>query len=102
MNHPDTKNYFQPIHQRYKHMQYIWSHTPFTTRSLYKPGGTGIWIKYPTSRYITHCIQDVVGRWTGVTLTFANLQVITILSVYQPPKQQQTQGTTNVTAQQTQ
>jgi endonuclease/exonuclease/phosphatase family metal-dependent hydrolase len=101
MKHPDTKKFFQPIHQRYKHMQYVWSHTPFTTRSLYKPGRTGIWIKYPNSRYITHRIQDVIGRWTGVTLTFANLQVITILSVYQPPKQQQTQGTTNVTAKQT-
>jgi hypothetical protein len=68
-------------------MQCVRSHTPFTKRSIYKPGGTGI--------------QDVIGRWTGVTLTFADLQIVTILLVYQPPKHQQTQGTTNVIVQQT-
>jgi endonuclease/exonuclease/phosphatase (EEP) superfamily protein YafD len=59
-------------------------------------------IVLPTiSKHITRHHIDEMGRWAGITLKMQTSSVKTILSMYQPPKEQITESTINVTAQQT-
>jgi hypothetical protein len=43
-----------------------------------------------------------MGQWAGITIRMRHNEIISIISTYQPPKGQQTEGTINVTSQQTQ
>ena len=99
MKHPESKKVLQSATQKYQSIQQVWSESPFNTSTSYKPGGVAILIKNPLAKHIVTRIIDTLGRWAGVTLTLKNKQ-ITIISIYQPPKQQ-VKGTINVTAQQT-
>jgi hypothetical protein len=71
------------------------------TNQIYQPGGTGIIVKPPIAHHISHRHIDTMGRWAGVTIRMRHNKIISIISTYQPPKGQQTEGTINVTSQQT-
>jgi hypothetical protein len=69
---------------------------------MYQPGGTGLIALPSISKHITQRHVNEIGRWAGITLKMKPNCVNTVLSTYQPPKGQITEGTINVTAQQTQ
>jgi exonuclease III len=88
----------QTATHHYQLIQQIWSHTPYKTTTSHKPGGVALFIKNPSAKYVVQRIIDKMGRWEGVAITLKEVK-ITILSIYQPPKQQ-IKGSINVTSQQ--
>jgi hypothetical protein len=97
--HSKFKTMLQRLKGIHSRDQFIFAGAPSTEDSLYLPGGTAILIRHPISQYVTKRIIDPMGRWCGVILKMRQLSIF-VISVYQPPKNQNKQGTINNTSQQ--
>lgn len=100
LEHRKFKAILSTIQRINPNMQFIFSNMKSNQESAYLPGGTAIIVKHTIAKHIHQRIIDHMGRWSGIILKIKSHSIL-LLSVYQPPKQPCSNGTVNVTAQQT-
>jgi exonuclease III len=101
VNHHLFKSSLNATTTQHPGIQSVWSSAPGNRQTPYLPGGTSILVNNSISKHISQRICDSIGRWSGVVIKQKRKNPLLCLSLYQPPKQQNLQGTVNVTSQQT-
>jgi len=84
INNPKVRNSIhQAFKQVYPHYKLSMSHTPDDFGRLRKkPGGTALAIPGHLTSRIKTTGQDTIGRWSYITLTKKDKQLLTIISAY--------------------
>jgi hypothetical protein len=100
MGHKSVLPKIRNLLQKHQGTRIISAHTPYSTSTAYKPGGTAIILGSHIAKHTYDQIKDPIGRWVGVRLRWKGNQRLTILSTYQPPYTDSTQATTSFLTQQ--